>query len=200
MNPFTFNFLSMSPRRAAKSGFTLAELLISLAILGVIAAFTIPKILTATSNGQNTSIAKEAAAMVAGSFSNYQLNNGIASGVTGGALTQYMNYVKTDTTTTYTGSGGTALDACTATLPCLVLHNGGILQYDTAQTFGGTASPSSVVFNVDPDGNGTQGRISFVVFANGRVTTGANSTGLTHGTAGTIALQGTDPSYLANWN
>ena len=33
-------------------GFTLAELLISLAILGVIATFTIPKIIGAAGNGQ----------------------------------------------------------------------------------------------------------------------------------------------------
>ncbi len=45
--------------RGQKSGFTLAELLISLAILGVIATFTIPKILTTQQNGQRIAVFKE---------------------------------------------------------------------------------------------------------------------------------------------
>ncbi len=182
-------------------GFTLAELLIALAILGVIATFTIPKILSSSQNGQNTAIAKEAASMVSGAFSTYTLTNGLASGVTAGALTPYMNYVSTDTATAYTGSGGTALQTCSAVLVCLKLHNGGVLQYDTVQTFGGTAAANGIFLNLDPDGNGTQGRISFVQYSNGRLTTGQQAGGApTSGAAGTIALQATDPTYLANWN
>jgi prepilin-type N-terminal cleavage/methylation domain-containing protein len=46
--------------RRVFSGFTLAELLISLAILGVIGTFTIPKILGANQNKQNVNLLKEA--------------------------------------------------------------------------------------------------------------------------------------------
>ncbi len=42
-----------------KIGFTLAELLIALAILGLIAIFTIPKLLNAQSNARNRAIFKE---------------------------------------------------------------------------------------------------------------------------------------------
>lgn len=42
-----------------QSAFTLAELLIALAILGVIATFTIPKILNSQANGQKTAVFKE---------------------------------------------------------------------------------------------------------------------------------------------
>lgn len=42
-----------------QSGFTLAELLIALTILGVIATFTIPKILTAQQASTYNAIAKE---------------------------------------------------------------------------------------------------------------------------------------------
>jgi prepilin-type N-terminal cleavage/methylation domain-containing protein len=193
------NLTSLSAR--ASKGFTLAELLIALAILGVIATFTIPKILSSSQNGQNTSIAKEAASMVSSAFQNYTLDNGLASGATAGAFTTYMNYVTLDSTSTYTGSGGTALQTCSTTLMCMKLHNGAVLQYDTAQTFGSTASPSAVTFNLDPDGNGTQGRITFIQYANGRMTTGANNTPTaTHGAAGTITKQATDPGYLSNWN
>ncbi|MEB3286218.1 MAG: type II secretion system protein [Vampirovibrionales bacterium] len=47
-----------------KKGFTLAELLIALVILGVIATFTIPKILTAQANAQRESVLKETIAMM----------------------------------------------------------------------------------------------------------------------------------------
>jgi prepilin-type N-terminal cleavage/methylation domain-containing protein len=184
----------------ASKGFTLAELLIALAILGVIATFTIPKILSSSQNGQNTSIAKEVGAMVNAAYQNYTLDNGIASGVTGGAITTYMNYVAVDTATALsTATSGTALQTCASTLPCLKLHNGAVLQYDTAQTFGGTNGAASIYFNLDPDGTGPQGRISFVQFATGRLSTGG-VTAATPGTAGTITRQATDPAYLTNWN
>lgn len=46
-------------------GFTLAELLIALAILGVIATFTIPKILTTQQNSKYNAMAKEVASSFA---------------------------------------------------------------------------------------------------------------------------------------
>ena len=182
--------------RSASSGFTLAELLISLAILGVIATFTIPKILNSSASGQNAAVAKEVASMVSGAFSVYSLNNTLASSTTAGALTQYMNYVSQDTSSTYTG-----LPACTATashIMCLKLHNGGVLQYDDRNTFGGTTSTDALLFNVDPDGSGSAGGATFVLYYNGRLTTrGVGAPGGTGGTA--ITAITTDPSYISSW-
>lgn len=187
--------------RRSNKGFTLAELLIALAILGVIATFTVPKILSASANGQNTSVAKEAASMISAAYSTYTLNNTLTTATTAGAITQYFNYVATDTGTTYTGSAGTALQACSATVVCLKLHNGAILQYDTGETFGGTGAANGIVLNLDPDGQGTQGRISFIQFYGGRTTTiGQNGGNPTTGGTATITNQATDPAYLQNWN
>ena len=47
-------------------GFTLAELLIALGILGVIATFTIPKVLQTNQNAQWQATGKEAIAMISG--------------------------------------------------------------------------------------------------------------------------------------
>ena len=64
----------MSPNRAA--GFTLAELLVSLAILGVLATFSVPKILAAQQNGQKTAVFREDIAFLqAGLYTYIQQGN-----------------------------------------------------------------------------------------------------------------------------
>jgi len=186
--------------RRARQGFTLAELLIALAILGVIATFTIPKIINAQSNGQNTAIAKEAASMVSTAFTTYTLNSTLTTGTTAGALTQYMNYVATDTATSYVGTGGTPLSACSSTLICLKLHNGGIMQFSTAQSFAGSGAANGIVVDVDPDGNGTQGAVSFIQFYGGRLTTIGQNAGNPTATGAGVANVGTDPAYIQSWN
>ena len=138
--------------------------------------------------------------MISGGYTTYTLNNTAATGVTAGALTQYFNYVATDTGTSYTGSGGTALQPCTATLICLKLHNGAILQYDTGSSFGGSGAANGIVINVDPDGNGTQGRASFIQFYSGRFTTVGANGGAPTASGATLTNQTTDPAYIANWN
>jgi prepilin-type N-terminal cleavage/methylation domain-containing protein len=185
----------MNALRKSAKGFTLAELLIALAILGVIATFTIPKVLSSATSGQNTAIAKEAASMVSGAFSSYQLSNSIVSATTPGVLTQYMNYVATDTASAL----GTGSFTCASTEPCLKLHNGGFLQYKTTDNFGGTTTTDAVLFNIDPDGSGTIGAATIVQYANGRLTTRQQAASMQTGSATTF-VQTTDPSYIQNWN
>ena len=143
----------MLDRRA--SGFTLAELLIAMAIMGTVSAFTIPKIVSAQQASTMNSTAKQAASMVSAAFSKYQMDYSIGSGTTAGVLTQYMNYVKFDTTTTSAldDSPGFGGRDCTATNPCLRLSNGAIVQYEGSYSFGGTGSGQALFFFVDPDGS-----------------------------------------------
>ena len=73
------------------SGFTLAELLICMAILGVIATFTIPKIVQAQQNQTYTAEAKDAMAAVAGAYQVYRLQNAASTNTTFGDVTPYMD-------------------------------------------------------------------------------------------------------------
>jgi prepilin-type N-terminal cleavage/methylation domain-containing protein len=186
------------PNAPAK-GFTLAELLIALAILGVIATFTIPKLLNSATSGQSTSIAKEVASMVSGSFAAYQQNNTLAAAATAGALTQYMNYVSVDTSGNSYGFTGSGLCSTVASVTCLQLHNGGVLEFDPTNTFGGSGTTNAVYFNIDPDGAGPLTGATFIQYYNGRLTTAGNALAGTASTNGAVTIA-TDPAYIQNWN
>jgi prepilin-type N-terminal cleavage/methylation domain-containing protein len=168
-------------------GFTLAELLISLAILGVIATFTIPKIITAQRDAKFNAIAKEAAAMVTGAYQQYQSQNTPTSNTGISTLTPYMNYVSTDSSTIIDHMYGSNGYACGSggSGGCIRLHNGAIIRYNTSVGFGGTASTDNIWFAVDPDGvysgttNGYGKAIEFIFYYNGRISTRGMENGTT---------------------
>ncbi len=166
------------------NGFTLAELLIALAILGVIATFTIPKIFTSQQNAQKLANAKDVAAMISGAFQQAKMEGVMTSTSKFVDLTPYMNYVSMDTS-------GTVIDAppigttsvCTAATPCLKLHNGGYL-WLTSNPFNFYPTPYSVYggliecrFDPDPLNNtavatdGPLKAVQFTLFYDGFLTT-----------------------------
>jgi prepilin-type N-terminal cleavage/methylation domain-containing protein len=68
----------------SRLGYTLAELLIALGILGVIAVFVIPKLLAIRSNQSYNSSAKEAAATISGAYQVYKSKYAVTSNTSGG--------------------------------------------------------------------------------------------------------------------
>jgi len=171
----------LQKREGCHQAFTLAELLIALAILGVIAMFTIPKILQAQQNSAWKSMAKEAAAMAAGSIKAYQMDNTLDGLTRTRDLTTYLNYVSINTVGLQIDHAPGYSDIpCDTNNRCLILHNGGVLLYNQGNRFANTtACPANnfVYFLFDPDGeysNSTTGpgkSVWFMVFCNGRVTT-----------------------------
>src|SRR5687768_5229337 len=120
-----------------KTGFTLAELLIALAILGVIATFTIPKVLQSQSDGKYKAVAKEAAATISAAYDAYKLKTTPTAATRSDDLTPFMNYVKVDSTTWSDDVPGAGAWQCGGN--CLLLHNGAILAFNPGETFNGTA-------------------------------------------------------------
>ncbi len=167
-------------------GFTLAELLMCIAILGIIATFTIPKLLQTQQDGRNRSVAKEAMATISQAYETAKLNGTLTNTMNGWSLTPYMNYAAIL-------PGGTTLDErpnflgpsfnCGAN-SCLRLHNGAVLTPYNSSSFAATASGGACVasggytdFTLDPDGqySGTVDSLRIVLSYDGRVGTRAYS-------------------------
>jgi prepilin-type N-terminal cleavage/methylation domain-containing protein len=164
------------------SGFTLAELLIALGLLGVIATYTIPKVLATQENHRYRAVAKELAAAVSEAYMAYQMKNKPTESTSLNDLTPYLNYLKVETDSLAfvdknAATPGGFLGCSSAIEHCLRFHNGATLRHDDwGNQFGGTGSTNAVTFIVDPDGDytGTRPSVQFWLYYNGRITTEAN--------------------------
>lgn len=159
-------------------GFTLAELLIALAILGVIATFTIPKILSSSNDSQLNAIAKEVAGTISNAYQEYKTSNTIDSNTGPADLTHYMNYVSVDSLSTIDHLQTTsAVDCSAGSYTCLKLHSGAYLYYRPTGHFDGVNTTNAIWFALDPDGKysgtttGSGKSISFWLYTNGRLKT-----------------------------
>lgn len=158
--------------RALYSGFTLAELLIALAILGVIATFSIPKLLQAQADQRRLAAAKEVAGSLSEALLLYKTQVGLTAGVSKASdLFQYMNYLKLDTTSSvdnYPLFAGTS--TCEVNYPCIRLFNGGLLKVSDP-TWSGTASTNAISFVFDADGTvtGLNDSVNLSLYADGAV-------------------------------
>lgn len=134
------------------AGFTLAELLISLAILGIIVTFTVPKILYVQQNQKYQAIGKETVGMVSGAYQQALATGSVSASTKMADLTQYMNYALLDTSSTIDYVPTQTSKSCSS-IVCYRLHNGAILWFwATSPTFTSTANDYALSFFVDPDG------------------------------------------------
>ncbi len=125
-------------RRTAFTAFTIAELLISLAILGVIAVFTIPKLLSLNEDRKKSAIIKEVASMVSGAYQSYRLKATPSASTSGLHLLPFMNYVQASAPASYPGP-------LTQFGEFITLHNGALVVISGGGASGGS-QPSAVTF------------------------------------------------------
>lgn len=184
-------------------GFTLAELLIALAILGEIATFTIPKIIASQQNGQRNAQMKETVATIAAAYQQAQLSGIVTSSTRLQHLTPYMNYASVDTSATIDDHVGFGSLSCNGGVPCYRLHSGALLM-DRAG-FGGTATTNAMVMHLDMEGNysgsttGSGKSVQIILFYNGRIASrGQLSTGFTSSLGAWTTEPNADPSW-ASW-
>ncbi len=184
-------------------GFTLPELLAALAILGVIATFTIPKVLNASQSREWKATTKEAVSMVVGAYNAYRINNTVDPDVlTVGDITPYMNYIRIDTSSDvdhYYGHASPVRSCGNPSQMCIVMHNGAVIRIGTSTGIFFCASDARARwFQVDPDGKVTDAvptatgngkAISFTLYENGRVTTSGDRINPTCGSAPPVNSQ-----------
>ena len=128
-----------------------------MAILGVIATFTIPKIMTSSQSEQYNAGFKEDIAAIGAAYQQLTLTGNVNSTTKPSDLTPYMNYIKYDTTSQMDNLWGFAGPASCSSRPCLKMHNGSVIMLYNLESFGGTASSNAILFHIDPDGINTSG-------------------------------------------
>jgi prepilin-type N-terminal cleavage/methylation domain-containing protein len=127
--------------------FTLSELLVSLSILGLIAAFAVPKVLTAVSNHATKSTGKEAIGMITAAYDSLKSEQKgmVGRTVTADVISTKINYAQKI--------------VVSATQTDLLLHSGATISYRPNDNFvyGVTGLTGAMRFNIDPNGSGTTG-------------------------------------------
>lgn len=150
-------------------GFTLAEVLIALALLGIVAAFTIPKILQTSQSKQYNSIAKETLASVSEAYISLKVD-GVDGNTSLDQILAKMNVLGPDPTCTMDylpNQIAFPIVGCS-----MRLKNGATLFYNPGSYFGGTTANNGIPFAVDPDGKPSAIKaIGFVLYFNGKTTT-----------------------------
>ena len=165
--------LSVNGSSHAAKGFTLSELLVSLAILGLISAFAIPKVLSAVGDGATKAIIKEAFSTISEAYQSVKLdNNGAFTNLTivqAGKLLQKVNFESSADNATFSRTGTVGLaDAqgftswpatpVACTLPgsagtaqqCSIrLQNGAIITTDLGDRLGGLVTNAAVPVAAD---------------------------------------------------
>ncbi|WP_373533157.1 type II secretion system protein [Vampirovibrio sp.] len=188
------------------SGFTLAELLVALTLLGIIATFGISKVLTTMQYRDYKYRVQMAAALISSAYTKYREDNQVTGAFKPSDLIPYLNYASLDTSGTlvdyhYTTSSSAA---CNNTKPCVVLHNGARIRFYDDESFGQVAPGYAVIFQVDPDGvltdnttNNNGKMIELYLYAtNGRVATRGEITNPTYSNA---TSRTPDSVYIPPW-
>ncbi len=186
--------------RKCLKGFTLAELLICVALIGVISAIAIPKILTAQQNAETIAVTKEVFAMVSGAYTQYAASNTASASTTEMDLTPFMNYVKVVSGNQIDQNPGFSggITCGSAGAHCLRIHNGSILMYFDYFSFGGTSNLNALGFIYDPDGvyTGLDDSIKFYLYFNGRISTRERMAPNTSSSINTLnPYAGADPAW-----
>lgn len=187
-----------------KRAFTLAELLIALAILGVIATFTIPKVIASQQSADFRAKTKEFAATLSQVRQNLALKGQLSANTSTDDFAANMNLIGLGWGYVLDMEVGGPTHDCDLAggWECWKLHNGGVVFFPNGHTFGGTGSTNAIWFYFDPDGKvsgpGKESVVMFI-FYDGKVRTWADIPANTITGNDAFSPHGPDPVSEPAW-
>lgn len=182
----------------AKKGFTLAEMMITLSLVGVMAVMLMQLVFSATANSNGLVRVKEIAQQIQNAASTLQTSNPGLVNPSGAQIAALMNFTSTTTTTTlFTGLTDASPVNCTqaATISCYRFSNESVLMTDNnpLAQIGGV---NYTRFLVDPDGARPNPPVALIYrYDTGRLTTESANRADT----GQQVSGFTDPDYVRDW-
>lgn len=189
-----------------KSGFTLSEALVSIALLGVLASLLIPAMSTNVGKEKLMGVGKQTATEIGRAYAIYSKNQFPTEETTSAEIMDNVGYVRKilDGSQSVQLSGledraATETYTCSEETQCLLLQNGGILMYSPEATFGATLSNAAMRFLLDPDGSGPHTGIVFLLYFRGRVSTQTLSPEAILSDGDWLPDQVNDPDYIEDW-
>lgn len=138
------------------SGFTIAELLIGLAIIALIAIFTIPNVLNSMQGQEDKRITQDAIKRIQSAYQKYRLNANATSATTFANITPYLNYARVETAKVVDDMQTTGTHTCGGSgYVCVELDTGASIFYHPFMTFNTADSVGCISLYIDPDNKET---------------------------------------------
>ena len=213
-------FEKLSLKNRFTIGFSLTEVVITIAIVSVLAGLAVPGIMTSANNNKRISTTKQTMSLIGDALNDKLESNAVDTNagfaqfvnVAGGGGLPYVRYITSGAQRTI-DSPPNSISLCNSGTTCsftpgvaniqaLTLKNGGLLVFDTAVVFG-TGANGAIPLVFDPDGEltgtGDRNAVELWLYSDGRVRTARTLVaGTTRGATNTaVVASGTaDPAWL----
>jgi prepilin-type N-terminal cleavage/methylation domain-containing protein len=166
---------------ANRQAFTLSELLVSLAVLGLIAAFAIPKILNAVTERTARTAAIEAGSTLGAALVSFYADKQLlaTTSETSVDILTKVNYAREVTGVTLTAGPGQGVGSTCdgTTIHCVAMHTGTIIATKVGDQLK-SMTPGrrgTVVYLIDPDGTGPNDPVQYIFSRDSKLYTKAHA-------------------------
>lgn len=213
-------FKKLSLKNRFTIGFSLTEVVITIAIVSVLAGLTVPAIMTSANNNKRLSVTKQTISLIGDALNDKLESNAVDTNagfaqfvnVAGGGGLSYVRYITSGAQRTI-DQPPNSIGLCTTGSPCvftpgitniqaITLKNGGLLVFDTSFVFG-TGVNAAIPLVFDPDGEltgtGDRNAVELWLYSDGRLRTARTIiASTTTGAANTavVASSTADPAWL----